>query len=269
MRAIIKSAANPKVKLASSLQQGKYRLQEGLFLAEGLRLCEMAAASGWEIAYGCYTMEAMQNPRVEELLTGLEDRCELYEVPLPVFRHMSEMQMPQGILLVMRMRQEMVGMETLFRRKRPLVLALDGVQDPGNVGTVIRTADAAGADGVVLLEGSADAFAPKTVRASMGSIFYVPVLGNVSRAALLLALEEWGIPLFAADLDWEARSCYQCDFREAAAIVFGNEGNGVSKEILGRAEKLHIPMRGHAESLNAAVSAAVVVYEAMRQRMGP
>ena len=251
MRAVIKSAANPKVKLAASLQQGKYRLQEGLFLAEGLRLSETAAASGWDIVYGCYTMEAMQDPRGERLLADLEERCELYEVPVPVFRRMSEMQSPQGILLVMRMRTETVGLDTLLMRKRPLVLALDWVQDPGNVGTVIRTADAAGADGVVLLEGSADAFAPKTVRASMGSIFHVPVLGGVPRAAFLHALEEWGIPLFAADPDREARSCYECDcvWQRGERCLGGD--TGACREALhtdarpcGVAERCHIRRRG-------------------------
>ena len=266
MRTIIKSAANPKVKLAVSLHQRKHRESEQLFLAEGVRLVEMAAHSGWEIAYGFYTMEAAKEPRIEALLTELEDRCTLYEVPVPLFHRISETQSPQGIMLVMQLQHAEIDLRSLLRRKKPLVIALDNVQDPGNVGTIIRTADAAGVDGVVLLGDSADAFSAKTVRASMGSIFHVPVISNIQRGKFLHELEEWGVALFAADIDMTAITYFQQDFREAAAIVFGNEANGISADILARSKKIYIPMQGHAESLNVAVAAGIMLYEVYRQR---
>jgi len=267
MRTVINSAANPKVKLAVSLHQRKYREAERLFLAEGLRLAEMAVSSGWEIEYGFYTMEAAKEFRAETLLTGLESKCTMYEIPAPLFRRISETQTPQGIMLVMRIPQVMMELSTLLRRKKPLVIALDNVQDPGNVGTIIRTADAAGVDGVVLLGNSADVFSSKTVRASMGSIFHIPIISNISQSKFLHTVEEWGIPLFAADIDMSAITYYQQDFREAAAIVFGNEANGITDGILARSQKIYIPMQGHAESLNVAVAAGIILYETVRQRL--
>lgn len=267
MRTIINSAANPKVKLAVSLHQKKHREAEGLFLAEGIRLAEMAAHSDWEIVYGFYTMEAAKEPRVEALLKELEFHCDLYEVPIPLIHRISETQTPQGIVLVMKLPHATVELKALVRRKKPLVVALDNVQDPGNVGTIIRTADAAGVDGVVLLGDSADVFSAKAVRSSMGSIFHVPIVSNVSHGAFLHELEEWGIPLFASDVDMSAITYYHQDFTEAAAIVFGNEANGLSADILARSKPIYIPMQGHAESLNVAVAAAVVLYEVVRQRI--
>ena len=266
MRAIIKSSVNPKVKQAISLHQRKNRETEGLFLAEGVRLVEMAAASGWEIVHGFYTMEAAKDERGAALLAELEKRCMMYEVPLPLFSRISDTQTPQGIMLVMKIQENPVDTESLFRRKQPLLLILDGVQDPGNAGTILRTADAAGLDGVILMEGSVDAFSAKTVRASMGSIFHVPVISHVTNEELMNAIEEWGIPLFAADVDDTAKPYFRQDFREAAAIIFGNEANGISGELLAVSKKLYIPMQGHAESLNVAVSASVIAYEALRQR---
>ena len=140
------------------------------------------------------------------------------------------------------------------------------MQDPGNAGTIIRTADAVGADGVILLKGSVDVFGDKTVRSTMGSLFHLPVCTEVTAAELQEFLTGQKVTLYATALDASAKPHFTQDFRQGCAVVFGNEGNGVSAELLQQAVKTYIPMYGEAESLNMGGSAAVVLYEAVRQR---
>ena len=154
-------------------------------------------------------------------------------------------------------------------RQEMHVVVLDGVQDPGNAGTIVRTADAAGADAVVCLEDTIDVFSAKAVRASMGSVFHVPVVRNVSRTALCEFLQQGRVRLLVADLDEAAQPYYAADYSGRLALAFGNEGNGVSDEVRRMAEaKLFIPMVGKAESLNVATAVALVLYEAAGVRRG-
>ncbi len=266
MRAIITSSTNPKVKLAAGLHQKKHRESNGLFLAEGLRLAEMALDSGWEIQCCYYTEAAASAKRVNALLVTLEESCPLYEVPDHVFRRISETDSPQGVLLVMKQPEVFVELEELLKKECPLIAVLDNVRDPGNVGTILRTADAVAVDGVVLLGDTADIFSSKTVRSSMGSVFHVPVVSHVTYDAFFGELERRKIPLLAAALDSSADIYFRQDLSGAAVIVFGNEANGVSGDVLTHSKKIYIPIRGKAESLNVASAAAVILYEAFRQR---
>lgn len=263
----IESAGNKKIKLAASLGQRKYREKEGLFRAEGVRLCEMAAESGWKISFGIVTPEALAEKRSATLAARLEQAgVELYEVPLSLYRKISDTETPQGILLAVE--RKAIGLAALTSVACPFYVVLDGVQDPGNAGAILRTADAVGADGAVLLEGTVDVFSDKAVRASMGSLFHLPICHGVSRQAWLSFCREHQVQLLAAALDETAMSHFRADFRPATAVVFGNEGNGVSAEILAAAGGIYIPMFGRAESLNVAAASAVILYEAVRQRQG-
>ena len=266
MRSLIESASNKKIKLVRELHQRKYRNREGLFLAEGVRLSEMAVHSDWRIEFALFTKEMAAEARGEKLLCDLEEKgCMLYEVPKALYDKVSDTESPQGVLLVME--KKAVDLQALLQTKKtPFFLVLDGVQDPGNAGTILRTADAAGADGVILLKGSVDMFSDKAVRSAMGSLFHLPICENVEREAFIKAVEGAGIPLFATALDETARLYTEADLKNSAAIVFGNEGNGVSEEILLASKKLYIPMYGSAESLNVAAASAIVIYEAVRQR---
>ncbi|SFT87424.1 RNA methyltransferase, TrmH family [Selenomonas sp. GACV-9] len=265
MRERIDSPANKKIKLAASLHSRKHREKEGLFVAEGIRLVEMAAAAGWGIAFALYTAELSAQPRGQQLLAQLEAQgCLLCETSEAVYRKASATDTPQGILLVMR--QQKSRLAELPAADKPLYVILDGVQDPGNAGTIIRTADAVGADGVILLKGSVDVFGDKIVRSTMGSLFHLPVCTDVTVEELAAFTAERGLALYATALDESAKPHFAQDFTRGAAIVFGNEGNGVSQELLQQAQKTYIPMYGQAESLNVGVSAAVVLYEAVRQR---
>lgn len=264
MRRNIDSASNKKIKLALSLKQRKYREREGLFLAEGVRLCEMAADSDWTVSFGLYTEALLGDGRGRDLLERLEGAgCDLYEVPGSVFGRVSATENPQGILLVMEKKE--TGMEELASG-HALLMVLDGVQDPGNAGTMIRTADAAGASGVLFLEGTVDAFSDKTVRATMGSLFHLPICSGVARRDFLDFCRSREIALYGAALDAAGKAYHEADLSGRTALVFGNEAKGASREILDASGKIYIPMYGGAESLNVATAAAVILYEAARQR---
>ena len=261
----IMSAANAKIKLTAGLHRRKNREAAQQFVAEGVRLVEMAAAADWPIAFGLCTPEAAMDARVAAIVGKLASRnCPVYEVDDAVYRKAADTQEPQGLLVVMEQRR--VSLPELLAQPQPLLAVLDGIQDPGNAGTILRTADAAGCTGVVFMENTVDLFSDKTVRAAMGSLFHVPVADQVSAASLLQMVDEQRLRLYATALDAGARPHFSADYRGPAMIVFGNEGQGVSAPLLAAAEKLYIPMAGQAESLNVAAAAAVVLYEALRQR---
>lgn len=260
----IDSPANKKIKQMESLLLRKHRQKQGLFRVEGVRLAEMAAASGWQLEFGLYTQELAKKERGSRLLQALKPLGPLYEISESLAKRVAATDTPQGIFLVMR-QPSWQSME-LRTTGAALYVVLDGVQDPGNAGTVIRTADAIGADGVILMKGSVDIYSDKVVRASMGSIFHLPILHDMEPAALCALAKREGWQLLATALDETAQPLFAADFRPSSVIIFGNEGNGVSGELLAAAQKVYIPMYGRAESLNVGISAAVVLYEAVRQR---
>ena len=244
--------SNAQIKLVRKLAQKKYRTETGLFVAEGLRLCEEVPTA--QIEFGFYTREFISDERAARLVKRLKN---LTEISASTMERLSDTQTPQGILLVVR--QRLATLEEVLAKK--IIAVLDGVQDPGNVGTILRTATAFDC-GMILLEGSADIFNPKVVRSSMGAIFYMPIA--VASRADFLQLR--GVELLAAAVDSSAEIYSRHDYTKApVAIVFGSEANGVSKEILDVARKIFIPMEGHAESLNVATSAAIIISEAVRQ----
>ena len=263
----ITSEANAKIKLAARLQQRKQRAKMGLFVAEGVRLAEMAAASNWQISFALVSEHAVQQPRVRKILARLKEK----QVPVgcvseALYAKASGTEHPQGLLLVLV--RKTLTLDALGREAgaRPCYVVLDGVQDPGNLGTILRTADAAGMSGVILLKGCTDAFSPKVVRAAMGSLFYLPLVAEVSREDFFRFAGVERLRLYATALDAAAEPHFAADYTGATGIVFGNEGNGVSRELLDESKKIYIPMFGRAESLNVAVSSAVVLYEVVRQR---
>lgn len=244
--------SNAQIKLVRKLAQKKYRSETGLFIAEGLRLCEEVPPA--QIEFGFYTREFLSDERARILVERLKN---LEEIPSSTLEKISDTQTPQGILLVVR--QKFSTLKEVTAKK--IIAVLDGVQDPGNVGTILRTA-AAFDCGVILLDGSAEIFNPKVIRSSMGTIFYLPIM-TMSRADFLTLR---GVEILAAAVDESAEIYWRHDFTQSpVAIVFGSEAAGVSKKILDAAQKIFIPMRGHAESLNVATSAAIILSEIVRQ----
>ena len=239
------------LKLVRKLAQKKFRNELKLFVAEGLRLCEEVPPA--QVEFGFFTREFLSDERAMSLVARLKN---LQEISASTMDKISDTQTPQGILLIVR--QKLSTLEEVAAKK--IIAVLDGVQDPGNVGTVLRTAEAFDC-GVIMLDGSAEIFNPKVVRSSMGAIFRLPIT-QLSRADFLSAMSSREI--LAAALDKTAEIYYRHDFSKPSAIVFGSEANGASKEILDVARKIFIPMSGHAESLNVATSAAIILAEAVK-----
>lgn len=267
MTEIVASPHNQLVKMISSLRQKKYRDDLGLFAVEGIRLTEEIVAAGWPVESCIFTAAAAADSRTAELLGALrERRCRLVQVTDQIYAKISDTQEPQGIMLVAPQRPVSFA-DVLARSAKPLIAVLDGIQDPGNAGTIIRTADAAGCSGVVMLRGCVDLYAGKTVRATMGSLFHLPVVANMASDDFLRTLSVAAIPLIATDL--AGATVYSAArLSGPVAIVFGNEGAGVGAELLARAaERIIVPIYGKAESLNVATAAAVILYEAARQRL--
>ena len=274
----IDSLTNKKIKDTAALHNRRQRAKQGRFVAEGLRLGEMAAAADWPLCYALYTAELAVQSRGAALLEQLAAKdCPCYETSPTAFAKAAATQSPQGILIV---REQRCGSLSELARadkerlreldeqevQAPFYIVLDGLQDPGNVGTIIRTADAAGATGIILTKGCVDVYDDKTVRATMGSLFHLPVVRGVTVEELIAFARERDLHLFATALDVAAQPHFACDFQRGPAIIFGNEGSGVSEALLAAAQKVYIPMYGQAESLNAATSAAAILYEMVRQR---
>lgn len=265
----IESGANAKLKLAAKLHAGKYRREEGLFVAEGVRLAEMAVKAEWPVNFAFVSDSAAADARVIKVVEALQRRsCPVYQMDKTLYNKASATVNGQGLLLVMGKRL-FTWREVLKcpGGNAPLLAVLDGIQDPGNAGTIIRTADALGCTGVVCLEGTVDLFSDKVVRSSMGSIFNIPFLDNVSREVFIDTCHDNEMNMLATALDKLALKHYLVEYNSPTAVVFGNEGSGISAEIMEAASsRIYIPMSGRAESLNVASAAAIVLYEANRQR---
>ncbi len=258
MRDLITSTANIHVKRIRSLVRSrKERHRERMFVVEGVRLVE-EALHYQSPASVLYVPEQLQaTPRGRGLLSQVERQPNAAPTTPGLLAELSDVETSQGIIAA-------VPLPLLTPPTLSLVLVLDGVQDPGNVGTLLRSAEAAGVDLVVGLAGTADLWSPKVVRAAMGAHFRVPLVDDVDWAAVrpqLAALTAIYAATQQATLTYD-----QVDWRQAVALVVGNEANGVSAETLQLAHEVTIPMAGAVESLNAAIAGSVLLFEAARQR---
>lgn len=263
---MITSAANAKVKrLVNLMKKRRSRDQEKVFLAEGPR---MFRETPLERVREVYVSEGFQQkePRIAADLRAR--RVPVETLAEAVFARVSDTQTPQGILAVVERRES--DLDAMLGSGSPLLLVLDGLQDPGNVGTILRTGEGAGVTGVILSSDCVDIYNPKTIRSTMGSIYRVPFCRVSDLAAVLGEVKRKGIRTYAAHLDGE-KDYDQEDFRSPCAFLIGNEGNGLRAETAEAADRwIRIPMKGQVESLNAAIAAAVLMFEAGRQRrVGP
>ncbi len=248
----ITSRKNPLITHIRKLTADRaYRRECGEYLGDGVKL--LAEAVKWNAPLNCVVYTA--GTALPDLPAGLR----VVEVPADVMESISPMKTPQGALFLCRMGEQEVREKLTGQR----YLVLDEVQDPGNVGTIWRTADALGADGLLLTDGCADPWNHKTVRATMGACFRLPVY-EVKRQELFALLERSALPLYATALREDTLDLRDADL-SCCAVVIGSEGRGVSEEVLTMSEKtLKIPMRERCESLNAAAAAAVVLWEMAR-----
>lgn len=257
------SSRNPHVARARELARDRgAREESGLAVLEGIRLAEEAVAAGVPLEYGLYTADLAARERGAALLAALRTAgVPLHPVAPDTLSRAADTQSPQGVLLVFRPR-----VWRLAEIPPGLTVVLDNLQDPGNLGTVIRSLEALGGTGLVMA-GGVDPFNPKVVRAAMGSLFRLPVV-KAEIGDALAALKAQGRPIYVADAGgdltpWTAR------LQGNAVLVIGNEGNGPSDTARQLADGvISIPMPGPTESLNAGVAASLLIYEAMRQRTG-
>lgn len=211
------------------------------------RLLEVYVTEGFEKKYG-------------DRLAG----CRYELISDAVCRHLSDTRTPQGVTALVK-KQETPLEEILARDENPCLFLLENLQDPGNMGTILRTSEGAGVSGIIMNRESVDPYNPKVIRSTMGAIFRMPFVIVDDFEDVLCRLKEAGVRTFAAHLDGE--DFYRQDYRGGCAFFIGNEGNGLSENLAARADgRIRIPMKGQVESLNAAVAATVLMYETLRQR---
>ncbi|MGL5260252.1 MAG: TrmH family RNA methyltransferase [Lachnospiraceae bacterium] len=256
---MITSVSNSKIKQVVALQQSaKTRKEKELFIIEGSKLF-LEARKEWILEVfilesffkECTFLETLKNVPYEI-------------VSKEVFKKISDTKTPQGILSVLK--QPKYELTEFFKKDNPYLMVLEDLQDPGNLGTIFRTAEGAGIDGIIMSKETVDIFNPKTIRATMGSIFRVPFLYVDSLKECMNLMHTKGISTYAAHLNG-AQFYDSFDYKKGTAFLIGNEGNGLKDITTKEATNLlKIPMNGELESLNAGVAAAILMYEGNRQR---
>lgn len=261
---MITSLSNKSVKEVVQLsQKSKERNKQNLFVVEGVKMFREAPAERIRKVYIAKKAEKEIYSRYEEKLSGLS--CEI--VADEVFAKMSDTKTPQGILCLLE--QKHYQIEQLLsekERKQLLFILLEDIQDPGNLGTIVRTGEGAGVDGIIMSCQTADIYNPKTIRSTMGSVYRMPFLYTQDIREMMKTLQNQGVSIYAAHLG--GKQYYdEYDYRKHTAFLIGNEGNGLREDTAKCADAyLKIPMEGSVESLNAAVASSVLMYEAYRQR---
>ncbi|MBR5528323.1 MAG: RNA methyltransferase [Clostridia bacterium] len=255
----ITSRKNPKIAAACSLADKKSRDSTGLFVAEGIKLIKELILEGVKI-HRLFFTEKAKNRFYDTLIKAQEAGCELYEVTDEVYEKLSAEKNPEGIFA--QAQKTSVYGSCADTPGSGGFLILDGIQNPSNVGTVIRTASALGISRILLGEGCADIFSHKTLRASMGSLFKVHICITEDLCGEIDYLKKQGAHIYAAMLDKDSTDIRSAEFSRDDCIVLGNEGNGISDKVSAVCDrKVIIPMQLGTESLNAASAAAILMWE--------
>lgn len=254
---IITSSSNAVFKNLMKLKDKKNRDRQGVFVAEGLR----------------FVNEIPKEVCVEEYVVSenfpdtdcLREDTKVIRLADNLFRQLSDTDSPQGVMAVCK---KLKADEDVLRDETGFYIIAEEINDPGNLGTIIRTADACGANAVFLSRGSVDLYNSKVLRSTMGSLFHLPIITDVAIADVVSEMKERGISVYAAHLKGE-KYPQEMNFKKGCAFVFGNEARGLKDETAALCDEyVKIPMPGKAESLNLSVAAAMLMYETVRQRIG-
>ncbi|MEW8959734.1 MAG: RNA methyltransferase [Moorella sp. (in: firmicutes)] len=265
----ITSPDNRYVKLARSLKERSWREKKGLYLIEGIHLLEEALQAGTPLEVVLYGPQVFATLRGKRLVADLQGAgCRCLAVTEELMQAISTTVTPPGIVAVAPIQEQ--PLEALLKQvsspSSPVFMIAAALQDPGNLGTIWRTALGAGAAGLILTRGCVDPYNPKVVRAAMGATFKLPVVSGVEPADLIRELKGAGVKLVVADVGAPV-TFWQADLRGPLALAVGSENHGPGRELLdAAAARVGIPLVGPVESLNAAVAAALLLYEALRQR---
>ncbi len=253
------TGVNQLIKTATSLKQKKARDSSGLFIIEGERFIDEIPPDFDRVAYISSESYAKNNPE-----SRYPWDSKGYIIPDDKFKKITDTVTPSGLLAICG--QKTYTLESVLTSENTFILICECLQDPGNLGTLIRTAHACGCHGVILSQGCVDLYNPKVLRASAGSAFRIPVVENVDLLQFIPQLKSKNINVVATHLNTDNLP-YEINLTESTALIVGNEGNGISEEIAQAADILiKIPMPGKAESLNASVATGVLLYEVVRQR---
>ncbi len=262
---MITSVSNQKIKnLSKCVKTAKERKKQDVFVVEGIRMFEEIPNS--------QHVETFATQSFYEKNRALFDGISYELVADHIMESVADTKTPQGVIsLVKRSHysvEEVCGESAYLRElgvKKPLVMALENLQDPGNLGTILRTAEGAGVTGILMSQDTVDIYNPKVVRATMGAIFRIPFCYVENLTSVVEMLNVAGYATYSAHL--QGTTFYDYDYRDSTIFCIGNEGNGLTEELSGATKcKIKIPMMGKVESLNAATASTVLMYEAMRQR---
>lgn len=260
----ITSRQNVRIKAAAKLRAARQRAKQGRFLIDGVREIERAIDEGLEVLEAFVCEAFCTSSAARALVTRLAD-ANCTEVTSEVFGKICFGERNDGVVVVAK--TPVRTLDQLSLPTKPLVAVLEGLEKPGNVGAILRTADGAGVDAVIVAGGGTDLFNPNTIRASLGTVFASNVC-TATVAETLEKLREWRLQIFATRPD--AKPLYtEVDFRAGAAIVLGSEADGLSADWQQQDVRgVRLPMQGIADSLNVSATAAILFYEAQRQRAG-
>lgn len=275
---LITSKENQTIKEIKKLKEKKYRKDK--FIVEGIKMIKEAISENIEIEYLVFA-----DLSIEKEINNI-DKYNVLEVPEKILQELSDVVTPQGVLAVVRKKCGNVMKETEKNKEKDekqefkqdlldrynidynseYILALDGLQDPGNMGTIIRTADSANIKQIIVSKNTVDSYSSKVIRSTMGAIFRVNIIEVENLADILEELKNKGFDIISTSLDTN-NSIYDVEYKKSV-VVIGNEANGVTKEVQEISnKKVKIPMLGKTESLNASVAAGIMIYEYVRQKL--
>ena len=260
---VISSKDNEIIKKIKSLKEKKYRDLENSYIIEGIKLVKEAISEGSKIKKIVICEECLESGEIDKDTLYEIAKFDVIYVTEKVFKLITDVKTPQGIIAVI----EKNNISSKIDYSEDIIIALDGVQDPGNLGTILRTVDSANLKQILLSSNSADPYNPKAVRSTMGAIFRVNIIEVNSLKDTLEEVKRNNFKVTVTSLDTK-NSISDIDYNKKA-IIIGNEANGVSKEIQAIAdEKVKIPMLGKTESLNASVATGIMIYEYVRKKLG-
>lgn len=263
----ISSAQNPKIKLLLELQEkSKTRRKEGLFVVEGRRELLHCIESGYEVHTLFICSEILSGKDFKEIESALKSQAAqagVFDIPAQLYDKVAYRGGTEGVIAELKCREH--GLESLNIKENPVVVVLESVEKPGNLGAILRSADASGVDAVIVCDPLTDMYNPNLIRSSIGAIFTVPVAAASSEETIKW-LKDRGIKIYTAQLQ-DSEWYYDTDMKCGTAVVMGTEATGLTDAWRKAADAhIKIPMLGRLDSLNVSVSAAILMYEAVRQR---
>ena len=261
----IDSPKNPQVREITLIKEkSRWRRKSGQFVVEGRREVEMALKGGFILTQIFFFADIINENEILDLLNTYNSSAEVIEVSKEVYKRIAYREKTEGIVALGQSKKHLLE-ELEFRNKNPLILIAESIEKPGNVGALLRTADAASLDAVIIANPLTDLYNPNILRSSLGCLFTVPI-AQANNQAVMDFLRTNQITSFCAELTADKSYC-EMDYESASAIVVGPESSGLSKDWLEFADHcVIIPMQGEIDSMNVSVSAAIIIFEALRQR---